>query len=454
MSGYSPSRIQQDSCEPRRSAPGKLLDLANLSAILANEGFKPKSVLATYQKMYEDQVVSYPRTEDKFITPEQFNELLPLLDRIASVVGVNKTLVSHRTPRKTHVKEGAAHGANRPGPNVPTSLDSLRSYGAEAPRIYEILAKNYLAMCAEDYEYELMKAHLVDHPEFVSTARVPVALGFKVIFDSEQAANEDSDHCTERRFGASAMPFVYEGANKRPQKPTMKWLNKQLEKYNVGTGATRTSTFADITQGGEKALLSETKGALKLTTCGQVSWILLQGSQIGSPEATEALFARMQAVGRLEESVDGVVSTITEIVIADSATFERNAQNLKSLGLDSSTTVGVCPICGADVVERGKMFSCSTNKNTKRDDGTWYRSAGCGFQIFSEPFFFGKRLSKRTCVKLLSGDKILVKGLKSKAGKAYEAYAKLAPAPNDQGFYYAEHAGFPEHKGSKRGGKR
>ena len=49
------------------------------------------------------------------------------------------------------------------------------------------------------------------------------------------------------------MPFCFEGANKRPQKPTMKWLTKRLEKYNVGTGATRTSTLAEITKDEDRA---------------------------------------------------------------------------------------------------------------------------------------------------------------------------------------------------------
>ncbi|NKS04691.1 hypothetical protein GS528_27965 [Rhodococcus hoagii] len=92
------------------------MDLAALSSLLSKKGFGAKNVLETYQKMYEVQVVSYPRTEDKFISPEQFNELLPLVDAIAAVVGVDSAALSHRTPRKSHVKSGGAHGANRPGP--------------------------------------------------------------------------------------------------------------------------------------------------------------------------------------------------------------------------------------------------------------------------------------------------------------------------------------------------
>ena len=113
--------------------------------------------------MYENQIVSYPRTEDKEVTPEQFGELLPLVDKIAGVVGVDTSLLSHRTARKTHVKEGGAHGANRPGINVPESLAELeKGYGRIGSAIYSVLAKNYLAMLAEDYEYELVKGYVRD----------------------------------------------------------------------------------------------------------------------------------------------------------------------------------------------------------------------------------------------------------------------------------------------------
>lgn len=103
LSQLHDSAVVEDSRAKKHTAPGKLLDLAGLSAILAKQGFKPANVLKTYQEMYENQIVSYPRTEDKEVTPEQFGELLPLVDKIAGVVGVDTSLLSHRAARKTHV---------------------------------------------------------------------------------------------------------------------------------------------------------------------------------------------------------------------------------------------------------------------------------------------------------------------------------------------------------------
>lgn len=438
LSGLHESGITEDYNTEKHTAPGKLLDLAGLSAILAKKGYKPDSVLATYQKMYEDQVVSYPRTEDKQITHEQFEELLPLANDIAAVVGVDAKLLTHTAPRRSHVKEGGAHGANRPGTNVPKDLDSLSKYGKEAPAIYELLARNYLAMLCEDYEYTLVKAYVTDFPEYRGEVHIPRSLGFKAVFDSEAESSDDSDDSTGNEFAEPAVPYVHEGANKRPQKPTMKWLNKRLEKFNVGTGATRTSTLAEISKNEERALMKESKGALTLTTCGEVSYALLEGCQIASPEVTEKLFESMEKVGRFEADPNAVISTVTGMVIHDRDQMIANKGKLAGMKLGGSSdrpVIGKCPLCGQDVKMGEKSFQCSSNKFRKTDDGKFEQTEGCGFSVFRT--VAGKKLSEKQGMKLLKdGRTSLIKGMKGKSGKSFDAYVVLDKATGKTGFEF------------------
>ena len=199
LSSFGPSPVKVDKVEQKKTAPGRLLDLAGLSGILASRGYKPKSVLGVYQKMYEDNVLSYIRTEDRVVTPEQYNELLKNKDKIARCVGVDPALLTHTAPRKQHIGNGS-HGANRPGPNVPASLDDVEAkYGKLGRAIYQILAKQTLAIFGEDYVYEHQTGHIELHPDFVGSANVPVSMGFKAIFDAEaetadkKSAEEDPD---------------------------------------------------------------------------------------------------------------------------------------------------------------------------------------------------------------------------------------------------------------------
>lgn len=416
ISQYTVSDVVVDEKVLRKKAPGKLLDLAGLSSILAEKGFKADKILSTYQKMYEAQIVSYPRTEDKVITPEQFDELLPLIDKIADVVCVNKSLLKIRTPRKTHVKTGGAHGANRPGTNVPKSLSNLEEYGKEAPHIYEILAKNYLAMFGEDYEYIQEKGHLNKYPEYKAVANIPKKPGFKQIFDSEPENEEEEK---QHSLGKNATPYIFEGANSRPQKPTMKWLAKQLEKYNVGTGATRTSTLAEITKTGDGwALMEENKGALTLTDCGQVSYTLLDGCKIADVKITEDLFQAMKNVGNFKENPESVLKHIDDLLLHDMIKFKENAEDIKKLKLSGTgEPVGYCPACGKPVIEYSKSYGCSGYKD------------GCKFTIWKK--IAGKNITRRVAEELLArGETKKMSGFKSKTGKIFSAKLKINEAGN------------------------
>ena len=392
---YHTSDVVIDSKEMKMAAPPKLIDLASLTSLLVPKGYKAKHVTEVYQRMYEKQVVSYPRTEDKTITPEQFNDLLPLVDKIAAVVGVDVSLLTHRTPRSTHVKTGGAHGANRPGPNVPKNLADLSQYGDCAAEIYEILAKNYLAMLAEDYEYESQKGHVKDFPTFKGTASVPKKLGWKAVFNDTDMDDEDEN---AKGLGTTANPFIYEGFPPKPQTPTMKWLMKQLEKRDVGTGATRTSTYAEVTSDKIRyPLLNDTKGKITMTQFGDMSYLLLPGTNIGSLDMTEKLTAQMREIANGKLDPELCLSHMQQMVLEDIETMKANSVNMRqTLGITSSV---------------------KADKYT----GTWN-----GKQVSFKRVWSGYEFSDEECEKLCDGKTIEIQVTSQKSGKTYTVTGDLA----------------------------
>ena len=422
----------EDSRQKRHATPPKLPDLAQLSATLAPKGISPKQVLSTYQAMYEAHIVSYPRTEDAFVSPEQFNELLPLTERIAALVGVDARLLTHREPRSTHVKAGGAHGANRPGSTVPSTLSELGKFGKGAQEIYTTLARAWLAMLAEDEEFEVIKGHLQELPEFKGSCRHVLSGGWTLVMEREREEEQEQEESTAASLGSRAESFVFEGANKRPQRPTVKWLKKKLERYAVGTGATRTSTVAEICEG-KWALMNEKKGVLSLTDCGRVSHVLLANCNIASPDVTADLFRAMEEVGRFEQGSDDVLASVAPLVVSDMEQMKANAEKLKSLGVATGAeSIGCCPVCGKDVLlaQSGKAFWCISMAPKKAADGTWETpKEGCGFKAFA--VVAGKKLTQAQIQTLLQGKPISLKGLKSRAGKTFNATGKLARREDD-----------------------
>ena len=407
---FHPTDVVVGTSVEKSVTPGKLLDIGGLSSILATKGIKSDVVLATYQKMYTDQIVSYPRTDDKYISQEQFKELLPLVDKIASVVGVDTSLLTHRTPRKTHVKDGGAHGANRPGIRVPKSLSSLSDYGPAGPVIYEILAKNFLAMFAEDYRYKSTKASLKDYPTFTTTVNVPIFAGFKAVFDTDsESKDQDDSEKAGTRLGSKANPYLYEGANKKPAVPTMKWIMTFLEKHDIGTGATRTSTIAEITSG-KDALLTESRGKLGLTSVGVVSAVMLEGSLIADVSVTKRLFDDMEDVAKFTMTIDDGLRSLTKIVEHDREVFYRNAKGLK-------TAVG--SIKGVVVTK-------------ERASGVY---APTGESIVFSREWAKHRFSDSEVSTLLSGGSVNVNGISAK-GQPFEVSGSLSQQKTDKGQVY------------------
>ena len=394
---YHDSDVVVDSKTMKSTAPPAYLDLAGLASRLSGKGVKAKDVLAVYQKMYEDQVVSYPRTEDKCISPEQFNELLPLVDDIARVVGVDTKYLTHRSARKTHVKTGGAHGANRPGINVPKSLSDLTKYGSCASAIYEMLAKNYLATLAEDYEYEAQKGHLKDYPDFKGTAQVPKSPGWKLVFNDDADVDADDN---AQGLGTTAKPFVHEGFPPKPPTPTMKWLISQLEKHDVGTGATRTSTYADVTSETAKyPLMKDVKGKLSMTQYGEMSYRLLPGTHIGSLDMTERLMAEMRDIADGKKDPDECLKSIRQMVIDDIETMKKNgAEMRKELNIMANDK--------ANAVERYK--------------GTWN-----GKEVNFKKEWSGHKFTDDECKKLCDGEEIEIEAVSAKTGKTFKCKGKL-----------------------------
>lgn len=477
LSGLHASSVTVDSKTMKRSGPPRMLDLAGLSALLSAKGVKAAEVLKTYQVLYEQQLASYPRTEDKHVTKEQYAELVRNAPAIARAVGIDPSLLTHTAVRSTHVKDSGAHGANRPGPNIPSSLAEVESkYGKTGAMIYELLARSALAVLAEDYEYEAQKGHVTDFPAYVGTCSVPKKPGWKAVLGGASMADDDDDENNVTGLGTKAQPFVHEGVPPRPAAPTVKWLMKQLERRDVGTGATRTSTFAEVSSSKSRyPLMSETRGKIDLTETGEISYRLLPGTHIGDLAITERVFSDMKAVAKGEKQADDVLAEVARLVTDDIAVMTANAQTMrKDLGMgdyvEKEYFEGTWDKTGAHVrfnrtwsghrftdqecmdLLAGKDIEITATSKRTGDDFTVIGSFGeyefegrkcIGFiPDFTKPTSAAKRgvapktmlgvkLTDEQRAKIEAGEKVKVSGMKSKkSGKNFDAYLFLEDKPD------------------------
>ena len=309
---------------PGKTIPPKALTFSKLAGIVSKQGIKAKRMKDLFQKMYEDSILSYPRTDDNYISPEQFNEMLPLVDNILDIIGMPTAPFTHRTARPTHVKEGTAHGALRPGLVLPQSLEYLdATYGTGAGTIYKVVAQRFLMMFLEDTEW-------IRH-EYETVGTTPVFSGSVKVITKQGVTDPEEEDSTDvvtllPDLSKMAELYPHEIKSKRPETPTVNWLMNQLDKLDVGTGATRVSTFANISGESAKYPVNDGK-SLTLRTLGQIGALSARGTIIGSADGTRKIQALADVV-KDGGSYDEAYEVFTQIIAADIATIDKLIETL------------------------------------------------------------------------------------------------------------------------------
>jgi DNA topoisomerase-3 len=253
--------------------------------------------------------------------------------------------------------------------------------------------------------------------------------------DDEEIGDGDGaalPELTEDREFPSVTASVREGKTKPPARFTEGTLLRAMEtagaedmpedaqRKGLGTPATRAGIIEKLIKSGfverrKEQLVPTEKGA---------GLIAILPEDIKSPQLTANWEQRLKAVerGALSDTefMDGIAALTRELVASNTAPIPEYAGLFADPARDRGVTnrdalVGVCPRCGADIVERHKGFFCS--------------SRACKFALWKDSRFWaakGKKLDKRTAAALLKEGRVFFSDLKSeKTGSTYAAAVLL-----------------------------
>ena len=174
----------------------------------------------------------------------------------------------------------------------------------------------------------------------------------------------------------------------------------------MGTGATRTSIYADVTAKktalNKYPLMSETKGRINMTEYGAKSYNLLPGTNIGSLDISENLLKDMKSVADGTLDSDEALSKVAKWVTED--------RDIMAVNAEKAGMQGVVP----------------------KVDGVWN-----GKEISIKPSWGGYEFSEKELEKLFAGEHITIK-VKNKDGKTYDVVGHLA----EQTYKGATYVGF------------
>lgn len=191
----------------------------------------------------------------------------------------------------------------------------------------------------------------------------------------------------------------------------------------IGTPATRAGILESLVRSG---YLQRKGRQIRSTDAGR----MLVGVAIDELRDVKLTAQWEQTLADIEHGRGDEASFLNEIRMACAAMPGRvlemtRRDDLRQLARQAGEreSFGPCPRCGKPVVKTGSIWQCSSNRSTKDDTGAWRLSEGCGYKIFAEKF--GKRLTDGMVRRTLEGKRPKVSGLKSKAGKAFDA--RLVP---------------------------
>lgn len=189
-------------------------------------------------------------------------------------------------------------------------------------------------MLAEDYVYTQVKAHIESHPEFTSTINVPKEQNYKLIFNEDDLDENQRSESKVKDFATNVNPEVYQGTNTPPTKPTLTFILNNLDKWNLGTGATKMQTISKLQGIGKEnknviPQLKVVKGVFEVTGTGSLVACLAKDTYLSSGKITKRLQDILNEIKADPTKQDMVYSVATKTIEHDKAVMIKNAPFLK-----------------------------------------------------------------------------------------------------------------------------
>jgi DNA topoisomerase-3 len=231
----------------------------------------------------------------------------------------------------------------------------------------------------------------------------------------EQIASEAKETKPPGRYSDGSLVATMETAGKLVDDEEAR---EAMKESGIGTVATRAAIIERLIQVG---YVERDRTALMVTEKGMNVIRLLGEHALTSPTLTGDWERRLLLIETGKDSREAFMGDIAKF--AQETVGELDAK-LKDVRIPRAN-LGPCPVCGHDIVENRKGYSCWS-----RDD------AGCGFVIWKSKA--GKNLPiavARELIKTGRTDKA-VTGFKGRSGKSFRA--RLALQQNEDGKWRVE----------------
>ncbi|HEO7869865.1 type IA DNA topoisomerase [Streptococcus agalactiae] len=310
--------------EKQRAAP-HLFNLSDIQGLAAKQwGFEPTKTENLIESLYLKKYLSYPRTDTRFITEEEFDYLKNYLKSYQEVINCSFEAVNLE-PRENYVNPEkvakTSHYALIPTENIP----NLVTLKPDERLIYEAVVRRTLLMFAADCRYSTTTVEVENQGlVFKTTGRQMFDPGWAAF--SQQKLKGDIE-LPDYRVGdqIETKVIIVEGMTKPPKRITESQLISDiLPKYGLGTQATRATMLQTIQDRGYITKDKKT-GQLFPTNKAYLLIHYLYDNEFASPETTGGWELFLSQIGEGEINPREFVDAIKEKLAAQIAVVKERS---------------------------------------------------------------------------------------------------------------------------------
>lgn len=391
-------------------------------------GYTAQQTLDYTQSLYEKKLVTYPRTDSRFLT-EDMGAMLPELVRtIQNSFDIQKNNpVSVHSSQVINGKKISDHHAIIP---TKTAVGcNLSELPAGEREVFLLIARRLICAVADPYRYLETKISLIcGGQNFSAKGREVIAEGWK-LYDGRKSKEKESEEDAENNLLPSLLEnmqmvlsdaVIKEGKTNPPKHFTEDTLLSSMEtagdvpdeaeRQGIGTPATRAGIIEKLVQKGYIERQGDKKSKHLVSTHKGNALVTVIPEQIQSPSMTADWEEKLLQVERGQYEGTAFMDEITHMISGLVKNYEL-VKDAEILLPTKGAVIGNCPVCGSEITERPKGWFCSNQS--------------CHFSLWKDNNYFkklGKQLTPKLAEELVKKGKARLIGCKSaRTRRKYDA---------------------------------
>ena len=437
--------VQKMERKEKSESPPQLYDLTALQRD-ANRllGFTAQQTLDYAQSLYEKRLITYPRTDSRFLTEDMAASLPGLVTDTGKAFAVEEPVPIH-VQQVINGSKATDHHALLPTKSMANA--DLAALPAGERNVLRLIAARLLCAVGEPHRYaETTLTTICAGEEFSAKGKVVLSDGWKAmerkmlgellgkqkepaVLPDVQEQSRCSVAGAELKEGQTSPPKSYteDTLLSAMQAAGTDSMPEGVERQGIGTPATRAATIEKLVQKGFLERKGSKKTKVLLPTDKGKALITVMPEKIQSPEMTADWETKLLQIERGEMEPGEFMTEIKEMISSLVTTTEA-AKGANALM--KNKIIGVCPNCGKPVVEREKGWFCENRE--------------CRFVLWKDNAFLkrlGKRMDAHVADKLLRDGRVRLKDCKSAKGKTYNATVLLSTEPDGRSKFSLEFEG-------------